>query len=137
MALPFLTLLGSTIALVIVTGVFRFEDGQGKVLVLTGMRASLNRLIEKVFSPLSRWHPYMGRGFFRLIMHYMLHSVLRRVLRLLRRIESSLETLIRQNRQVAKAIDAEKRQTHLTAIADHKLETALSPREKQRRRLHL
>ena len=82
------------------------------------------------------WHPYVERGFFRLLLHYFMHGFLRRILNLIRRLEEKIERLMRQNRQVAKAIDAEKRQSHLTAIAEHKIETALSDREKQRRRSH-
>ncbi len=133
MPLPFFLFVGSTIALVIVTMVFRFEDYKRKVVVLTGLRNLFNRLVYKVFSPVSHWHQYLGRGLFRLIIHYTFHGVLRRCLNLLRRLEVALERLMRQNRQVVKTIDADKHQTYLTAIAEHKIETALSPREKQRR----
>ncbi len=107
-----------------------------KVVVLASARSLLTKVLTSIHDKIFHVHPFMGRGFFRLIMHYALHGVLKRCLRLLRSAEAGLEALMRQNRQVAKAIDAEKRQTHLTAIADHKIETALSPREKQRRRAH-
>ncbi len=136
MSLPLYLLIGSAITLVIMTGVFRLEDRKGKLVVLRGFRQGCNRRLTSLMERYTGWHPYVGRGFFRLLLHYFMHSFLRRTLNFVRRLEGKIERLMRQNRQVAKAIDAEKRQSHLTAIAEHKIETALSEREKQRRRSH-
>lgn len=135
MTLPVSVLIGSAITLVILAGVFRLEDSKGRLVVLGRARSWFNRVITGLYNRLANWHPYVGRGFFRLILHYLMHGLLRRLLNVLRFIERAVERLMRQNRQVAKAIDAEKRQaSHLEAIAEHKVETALSEREKQRRR---
>lgn len=137
MSLPLLLLIGSTITLVFMAGVFRLEDARGGQYVCCArVRMGVNALYERIERTLGGWHPYLGRGFFRLIMHYLAHSVLRRVLRFVRRLEQGIETTMRRNRQVAKAIDAEKRQTHLTALSEHKEETALTERQKQRLRAH-
>jgi hypothetical protein len=136
MSLPLYILIGSTITLVIMTGVFRLEDARGKLLFFASVRRAFTRGITQMLERYIGWHPYVGRGFFRLLLHYFAHGFLRRVLNGIRRLEERVERLMRQNRQVAKSIDAEKRQSHLTAIAEHKIETALSEREKQRRRSH-
>jgi hypothetical protein len=136
MSLPLYLLIGSATTLVIMTGVFRLEDTRGRLVVFPRLRTGLTHVLAALMARVAGWHPYLGRGFFRLLMHYFMHSFLRRTLNFVRRLEGKIERLMRQNRQVAKAIDAEKRQSHLTAIAEHKLETALSEREKQRRRSH-
>lgn len=135
MSLPLALLIGSTITLVFMAGVFRLEDARGGQYLCCGrLRSNVNALYLGVERTLSGWHPYLGRGFFRLIMHYFAHSVLRRILHFVRRLEERIEGAMRRNRQVAKAIDAEKRQTHLTELREHKEETALTERQKQRLR---
>ncbi len=137
MSLPLYILIGSTVTLVILTGVFRLEDRSGKIVVLGGVRRWFNGTLTALVARAMGWHPYVGRGFMRLILHYLAHGLLRRILIGIRRIEHWIEQLMRQNRQVAKSIDAEKRHSsHLQAIADHKVETALSEREKRRLRSH-
>lgn len=138
MTLPVSFLIGSTIALVIMTGVFRLEDRAGRLLVLSAVRQWFNECVEGVYKRITGWHPYAGRGFVRLMLHYLVHTLLKRVLRLVRRVEQWIERVMRQNRQVAKSIDAGNRpQTHLEAIAEHKVETALTEREKRRLRAKL
>lgn len=135
MTLSISILIGSAITLVILAGVFRLEESKGRLVLLPGLRAGFNYLLNSFYSRLHNWHPYLGQGFVRLILHYVMHGILRRLLNVVRFIERAVERLMRQNRQVAKTIDAEKRQaSHLEAIAEHKVETALSEREKQRRR---
>ena len=137
MSTSLLILIISTIALVVLTGVFRVEDARGGALVLLGgVRRGFDRLIRAVSFKLATWHPYLGRGFLRLLFHYFAHTVLDRLLAAARWIETRLERLVRRNRQVAKKIDAEKRQTHLDMIAAHKAETALTERPKQKLRSH-
>jgi hypothetical protein len=137
MSLPLSFLIGSTITLVIMTGVFRLEDARGRVLVFASFRQALTRFLLWCVAWLQSFHPYIGRGFIRLMLHYSAHGVLKRILRLVRRIEQWIERVMRQNRQVAKSIDTQSRQqTHLEALAEHRVETALSDREKQRRRAH-
>ncbi len=137
MSLPLYILIGSALTLVILTGVFALEDTNGKMVVLGAPRRRFNTALTTLIARAMGWHPYVGRGFMRLILHYLAHGLLRRILIGIRRIERWIEQLMRQNRQVAKTIDAEKRQnSHLQAIADHKLETALTEREKRRLRSH-
>jgi len=132
MSLPLSILIGSTITLVILTGVFRVEDARGRRLFLGRVRAFIDEVMLRWFGTHHVWVQHLGRGFFRLLFHYFAHGVLNQVLKLVHWLETKLEVLIRQNRQVAKAIGAEKRETHLTAIAEHKAQTALTEREKQK-----
>lgn len=137
MSLPLYILIGSALTLVILTGVFVLEDRSGKIVVFGGIRRWFNAALTALIARALGWHPYVGRGFVRLILHYLAHGFLRRILFGIRRVEHWVEQLMRQNRQVAKSIDAEKRHSsHLQAIADHKVETALSEREKRRLRSH-
>lgn len=137
MSLPLYILIGSALTLVILTGVFRVEDTSGKIIVLGALRRRFNAALTILIAQVKSWHPYVGRGFVRLVLHYLAHGLLRRILAGIRRVERWIEQLMRQNRLIAKSIDAEKRHnSHLQAIADHKAETALSEREKRRLRSH-
>lgn len=127
----------SAVALVFLAGVFRVEDARaGELILLGGVRRWFDRTIRTATFKMATWHPYLGQGFARLILHYLAHTVLDRLLAVARALETWLERLLHRNRQVAKKIDAEKRQTHLDMIAAHKAETALTERQKQKLRSH-
>lgn len=132
MILPMYIFIGSTITLVILAGVFRVEDRRERYLFLGVIRGRFDQWVAEQYLVHHRWSGHLGRGFFRLLFHYFIHGILDRLLRFVRWMEARVERLMRHNRQVAKTIGAEKRETHLTAIAAHKAETALTERQKQK-----
>ncbi len=136
MSLPVYMLIGSTITLVILAGVFRVEDKRAQKVLLPRLRNALDAFLLRRMGAHAFASSHVGQGFFRLLFHYFAHGVLNRVLAAIRWIEIRVESLIRQNRQIAKTIGAQKRETHLTAIAEHKAQTALTEREKQKLRAH-
>lgn len=140
MSVALTTLLSSTVTLILLTGVFQFEDYRGRRWFLSGLRRRFDYLITGMSQALGHRHPF-GRGFLRLLFHYLAHTLLRRLLAGLRGIEHGVERLIRRNRRAAKALDTAPKlseaSTHLQQIAEHKVETALTEREKRRLRAHL
>jgi hypothetical protein len=90
------------------------------------------------------WH-YIDRHVIRLSWYYSLHSFLQLILRVVVSVYDYLESWFHHNRQRARALRKERRQKrriatradvpgdpHLREIAEHKAETALSEKQKQK-----
>ena len=134
-ALIFLVLSVST--LVIITGIFRIEDArEGKRVVLVAVRNLFDSFLQKLRSKCVRVDTYLGRGFARLMLHYVAHGVLYRLLAFIARTEDKVEYLLRRNKQVAKEIRTNKQKTHLDVLKEHQKETALTEAQKKKMRSH-
>lgn len=123
----------SLIILAVLTFVYVVEDIRGKRLFLLGFRSYLDGLLLKLLAALKRFGSFFTHGFMRVLLHYGAHTILKRVLTTLRRLESRVENLVRQNRKIAKDIHTSKTNNHLNAIAEHKEEVALSEEERRDR----
>ena len=118
---------------VVMAVVVRTEEARGKRLLLGGVRHALDHrvlVINKWFDDV--WHHFM-RYIVQLGWYYSIHSLLRTILRVLVSIYTYIEHIFERNREKTKVLRRERkertRQTHLTQIADHKAETALTPGE--------
>jgi len=121
----------------LLTFVYVVEDNKGKRIFLLGLRTKLDRFLTLILQKIERIMFSFTNGFMRLLLHYGAHSVLKRVLALIRRLETKVEELVRQNRKVAKDIGGSiKPKTHLGAIAEHKEEMALTSQQKEDMRAH-
>jgi hypothetical protein len=118
---------------VVMAVVVRVEEARGRRLLLGGVRAFFDRkiiAIHKWFDDL--WH-HFARYVVQLGWYYSIHSLLRTLLRVLVSVYTYIETMFEKNRERTKDLRKERKQkikqTHLTQIADHKVETALTPTE--------
>jgi hypothetical protein len=123
----------STIVLILLTIVYVIEDSKGHRVFLLSLRAKLDALFLFILRKLVAVRTFFTHGFMRILLHYGAHTILKRVLAALRRLEKRVEDLVRHNRKVAKDISAAKSKNHLDAIAEHKEETALSESQKEER----
>lgn len=126
----------SVLALLVLTIVYTIEDVKGKRVFLVGAREALDRFLNAFLRKISLWLFGFVHGFMRLLFHYGAHSILKRVLSGIRGLEARVENLVRKNRKIAKDI-RNKTRTHLSDIADHKEEVALSDSEKEKMKRNL
>lgn len=132
-----LTYVGVSVAvLAVLTFIYVVEDIKDRRIFFIGLRTRLDAFFSFVLLKLSRFISFFTHGFMRILLHYGAHTVLKRVLAGLRKLEKRVEDLVRHNRKVAKDIHAAKARTHLDAIAEHKEDVALTDTEKKRMRSH-
>lgn len=124
---------GSVVVLVLLTGIYTLEDIRNRRIVLVRLRESFDIILQRIAVKLGNGKSFFTHGFMRLMLHYGAHTILKRLLTTLRRMESRVEELVRKNRRVAKDIRAAKVKNHLDEIAQHKQEVALSEEEKEER----
>lgn len=126
----------SVVILVCLTVVYVIEDIKGRRIFLTQARTWLDSLFERLLRKGSSVMFSFSNGFMRLLFHYGAHSILKRILLAVRKLEKKVEDLVRRNRRVAKDISANKQKNHLDAIAEHKEEVALNETQKEEMRSH-
>ncbi len=121
------------------------EVARGERLMLAGLRSRLDSGVAHFRLSLKAVLDYLDRHIIRLSWYYSLHSLLQAALRVVVSLYDYLEGRFHQNRLRARALRAERRarkqgkavtpvmvDTHLTSIAEHKAETALSDKQKQK-----
>jgi len=126
----------SVLFLTLLTLVYAIEDKKGQRIFLVGFRATLDKVFLFIKRKFSAVGTYFSNSLMRLLLHYGAHSILKRILNALRRLEARVEDLVRHNRKVARDIHAAKTRNHLDEIADHKEDVALSEKEKEKMRRH-
>ena len=129
----------SFILFVIFGLVFSYEQKVGKRVFLDLVRTGLDNVLLKLGAKTQRFFVYLGRYIITLSWYYSLHTFLKFFLKALAKLYFSVETLLQRNRVRAKKIRSERRQstngdTHLSQIANHKAETALTEAEKNKRK---
>ncbi len=130
-----LTYVGCSVTiLVLLTFIYAVEDKKGHRVFLVRFRELLDKFLFAVKQKFSATGSYFNNSLMRLLLHYGAHSILKRVLNALRRLEERVENLVRHNRRVARDIHIAKTRNHLDEIADHKEEVALSEKQKEKMR---
>ena len=127
---------GSAIVVCALLVFYSFEDRKGERIVFPRFRHMLDHLVETLGRSLLRAGDFMGGRFLRLLIHYGLHTILKRLLLFLRSLEAKVEEIIRQNRRRAKDVTQPHVENHLDAIAQHKEEVALTEGEKRKLPAH-
>jgi hypothetical protein len=124
------------VAFVVVARIFTLEARRGRRFVATGIRNAADDGIDVVVRRVSRMYTYVARYIITLSWYYSLHAFLKVILRFLAGTYTAVETLLHNNRTRARKIRIERKreQSHLSLIADHKAETALTPVEKAKRK---
>lgn len=118
---------------VVMAVLVRVEESKRRRVVLVGARNFLDRKIVALYTWFDNlWHHFV-RYVVQLGWYYSIHSLLRTVLRVLVSVYTYIETMFEKNRERTKHLRKERKQkikqTHLTQIADHQAETALTQAE--------
>ena len=125
----------SLVAFVVFASVSGREVTRGSRFFAVGFRNWLDRTIESLVSAFGRAMTYVGKYIITLSWYYSLHAFLKFVLQFLASVYHIVERLLHHNRSKARRIRIERKQSsHLTEIADHKAQTALTSNEKQKRK---
>ena len=109
------------------------EAAKGRRVFLSSLRSRLDAWVLPRTEGWNRWKKYVGASSFRLFLHYLLHQGLGLALFVIRWIETRLSRLRRRNKLVAKVAVSDT-DNHLSHIARHKEEVALSEEEIRERK---
>lgn len=132
MRTAFICVACSVAILIVLIGIYVVEDKKDKRIFLSGFRSYLDRACVSLSSYIAKVGGFFGNRFVRLLLHYGLHSILRRLLSFLQKMEKNVEELARHNRKAARALTKRTTRNHLDEIADHKQEVALTPQQKKK-----
>ncbi len=113
------------------------EERRGKRYFFSGIRSSLDFVIEKITDYLVAKAIYLGRHIIKLSWYYGIHKALRLVLTGLVKFYDMLEEVFIRNRDRARTLKIEKRSYkqnhgHLGQVAEHKASTALTEAQKKK-----
>lgn len=117
--------------------VVQAEQKRGKRFLFGGLRGWLDRMIGGVERRVGRWSQHFSRYVIQLGWYYSLHSFLRAVLKMLVSFYERVERIFEANRKRTKELRSEKSQmtkSHLTEMAAHKEQTALTPAQQRKRK---
>lgn len=128
---------GSAAVLLVLTVLFRKEAIHGERVFLSTARGKLDGVVLKIRNFWSKVFSHLGSGVFRATIHYIMHQFLGVIIHGLLRAQKKLFELHERHRKINKHVQEKSEgDPHLTAIAAHKEETALSETEKRKRRAH-
>lgn len=126
------TLLG---LLILIT---QFEKKRGKRVALSRLRGWFDGVVATIGRRIVGTWRHFVRYIIQLGWYYGLHSFLQAVLKTLVRFYEGIELVFEENRRRAKQLRAERRKetqatpSHLTEMAQHKVDTALTPAQQRR-----
>ena len=130
------TALCATVLFVICSWLFTVEAVRSKRLVAAKVRTSLDLYLQSVSTSLEKKAIYVGRYIITLSWYYSLHALLKLILQFLAGVYTVIEALLHRNRARARTIRTERKRaerSHLTALAEHKIETKLTDNQKKKR----
>lgn len=110
------------------------EEKRGQRFFLVRVRTKLDDTLETVFRKVSLVWDHFAKYLLQLGWYYSLHSLLRALLRLVVAMYEYLERKFERNRLKAKNLKHRRNQVsegHLSEVAAHKAEVALSPEEEE------
>lgn len=112
------------------------ERQRGERIFLSRTRTALDYLLDHGTAAVTLRVRHTYRYLFQLHWYYSLHSILKAVLRVVVGVYTILEARFEDNRRRTKALRKERQVheavTHLTQMAAHKKETALTQKERDR-----
>jgi hypothetical protein len=128
----------SILSLVVLIAVTQQERRRGRRFFAAGLRSWLDTVIFATERQITLSFNHFIRYIVQLNWYYSIHSVLRTILRGLVAVYTYFEAVFERNRQRTKELRAEKRQlselNHLRQMANHRIDTALTPVEQQKLR---
>ncbi len=133
MAVSLIAVLASgvlTLALVIC---FQYERSHS-TRFFRNVRGKFDRTIEQAKLRIGRKYEQITGQTMRQSIHYVFHQLLTALLRTIHRLEASIISIVRFNKNRATRHTDAAPSAHFSAIADHKREVKLSDTQKQQRR---
>lgn len=130
--LPLTVFITSAALFVALVTFVSFERRRGQRAILPKRRAALDMLLIRFNAWRTRQWEHFVRYILQLGWYYSVHSFLRTAMKLLVAIYDYIETHFERNRLRARDLRAEKRKqvdTHFSAVAEHKAEVALTPKQ--------
>lgn len=127
---------GATVLFVILAWFFRVEQKRSKRLVAPWTRNALDSALIHGSQWLDKKAVYIGRYVITLSWYYSLHAFLKIILQFLAGVYTVIEAVLHRNRDRARLIRTERKRaahSHLTMLADHKIETELTDSQKKKR----
>lgn len=122
----------------VLIGITGRERRLGRRSFALGLRSWLDTVVTRFEHAVVHKTEHFMRYMVQLHWYYSIHAILRAVLRGLVAIYTYFEEVFERNRKRAKELRAEKRQlnelNHLRQMAAHRVDTALTPTEKQKLR---
>lgn len=134
---PLIVFVTSAALFVVLVMYVQAERKSGKRFILSRMRGAADVSLVKFNAWLKRQWKHFVRYFLQLGWYYSLHSFLRTIMAVLVAAYDFLEAHFERNRTKTKHLRAEKRQhidTHFSAVAEHKAEMALTPKQQEKLR---
>ncbi len=111
------------------------ETAHGSRFFAVTLRLRLDRAIESTVVAIKNRIAYISKYIITLSWYYSLHAFLKIILHFLASVYTIVERWLHHNRSKARRIRIEHKQSsYLTAVADHKVKTALSESEKKKRK---
>jgi hypothetical protein len=126
--------LSAFVAFVVLASFFSVEEKKGR-LFLSKARGHLDRALDAFVRFISERFVYLGRHIFKLGWHYGIHKFLRFIMTVLVKSYDLLERWFMSNRERARVIKLEKKARaggHLSEMAKHKEESALTETQKKK-----
>lgn len=123
---------GSLVWTTILFFLFLYEDKVGKRTLLITVRKYVDTVAWKLVASTNRLFDWWGTGRVRLFLHFLVHTVLRNFLRIVRRLEQGGESLLKRNKRKAKKIqytNAEHGSSYLREVAKHKQSISRRPKQ--------
>ncbi len=134
MIVPFVSLIASSVALILVVGLFSHEQRRG-VRYLGSTRAHTDFRLLKIRHAWNIGIRNWGRYFIRQVIHYFFHTLLTGTIHGLVALEDRLKSVARTNRALARKSEKERTSMNkLEEVALHKMEVTLTDEEKRVRR---
>lgn len=128
---------GLILSIVIATALtflFSYEEEKG-VRLLPSFRAKLDYYALRLSRLCAHALDLVGSNSIRQIFHFILHSLLKGILYLNKKWEQVLRNMMRVNKSFARNAERERvARTKLEEVALHKMQTALTPEEKKKRK---
>lgn len=127
----------STVFFILYARICVVETNRGKRFFASYVRRAVDNALDSLSATFERKLVYVGRYIITLSWYYSLHTFLRLTLQFLASIYYAVEKILHSNRDKAREIRRERKQaerSHLTVLAEHKIETELTPHQKEKRK---
>lgn len=137
MSIALLVTMFGTVFFILYARMCVIEANRGRRLILPQLRTALDTYLESLAQSTHKKAIYVGRYIITLSWYYSLHAFLKMVLQFLAGVYTLVEAVLHRNRDKARKIRTERKRaqrSHLTELADHKIETELTVAQKEKRR---